>query len=174
MIRTLSLGLFLLAALSAVACDRVLFFKTNACPSSLRAEPDNESSGIVWGGTNDKVSAKITSVVVECLPVHHKPIATDKMKVDAFTDYEIAATASVVYKINDVEFFTNATRNADMDDTVVFEALSSAGVVLKSGSSVFTVVRGNTTGTVSAKIASLSDEEIRRVAVVRVRWRYGR
>ena len=99
---------------------------------------------------------------------------TEKVKQAAFTDYTLATTATVNYKISDEKFFEDATQFRDMDANVTFEAISSSGVVLDSSTASFRVVRNGSSGTASAKITGLSEEEIRRVSVTRARWQYGR
>ena len=161
-----------IAAFGGIGCDGLQVSTPSACPAMLRAEPAYGLSAIEWGGS-DKVSAEITAVVVECIPAHHETVATDRAKQVAFTDYELAATATVVYKIADAIFFEDATGSSNMDATLVFEALSNTGVVLGFAPSSFRVVGGGTAGTASAKILGLSDEEIRRVVSVRAKWQYG-
>jgi hypothetical protein len=154
-------------------CDNMAMPKPNACPSSLQGAPSPNASGIQWGGDVEKVSANIVSVLVECVPQHHTAVETNNTKRDAFTDYELAATATVTYKIIDKTFFESATDFRNMDASIIFEVLTGSGVVLGSAKTTFRIVGGGTSGNASAKISSLSDEEIRRVTLVRARWEYG-
>ena len=64
--------------------------------------------------------------------------------------------------------------NSSATDTMILEAVTGSGVVLGSVTTSFKVVGGdsNTRGTASAKMVGLSDDEIRRVTLVRAKWKY--
>jgi hypothetical protein len=102
-------------------------------------------------------------------PLTTKRVVTEKAQQQAFTDYELAVTATISYKIPDATVFASNSAS----DTILFEALSDTGVVLGSASSSLKLVDGGgTRGTTSAKIVGLSDEEIRRITTVQARWKY--
>jgi hypothetical protein len=146
---------------------------TNACPSGLRGRPEPNNYTLQWGGDTAKVQAAITSVAVECLPVFTPEIESGTAKIPATTRYQLAATANVAYAINDAKFFDRETAYRNLEALAVFEAVSPGGVVLGSGEGMFRVVRGGSVAGVSGTIDGLSDEQVKRVAEVRVRWRYG-
>jgi hypothetical protein len=102
------------------------------------------------------------------IPAYHPATETDQGRRAAYTGYELAATASLGYKI------ANETSFGTRDANLIFEAVAASGVVLGSAQTAFRIVSGGTSGTASARIAALSDEEIRRVTSVQVRWAYGR
>jgi hypothetical protein len=106
--------------------------------------------------------------------VHHVAVQTEKGKRDAFTDYELAATAHISYAIKDAKWFETVTRYHNLSDTVIFQATSASGVVLGSAMSPFDIVGGNTSGTVSARIGGLSEQEITRISKLVAKWEYGR
>ena len=83
----------------------------------------------------------------------------------------IASTASIDYQILDSAFVNDAPPGA-LHATLIFEALSSAGVVLDSSSGTFEVVRRDNHASVSAQITDLTSEEIKRVREISVRWAY--
>lgn len=143
----------------------------NECPTGITAQPSSHS-GIVWGGDKAKIQAEIISVAVECYPVRHRSIEREKARREAFTDYKIAATANVTYKIKDEQFLARVTKDGNIEATVIFEALSASGVELRWAMGTFRVVKRGSTGTVSATIAGLSEEEIVTVTSVQARWRY--
>ena len=159
-------GLFVIVmlAISIASCDQIqeqIQRDQNDCPSQIVAQPSPGSSGIQW--SVGKVSANITSVVIECIP--HRFPATDKGA--ATTEYEIASTAKINFVLDKDEYPT-------YEALVVFEAMTENGVVLKSNASSFRLIRGGSSGTASAVIHGFSREEIARVRRLTVRWEYGR
>lgn len=107
----------------ASGCEQLQIPKPDACPPKLQGTPSSQSSGIQWGENAQRVSADIVAVLVECIPARHEAIETDKGRRDAFTDYDVAATATVVYKIADQAFFEKAIRSNSIDFNVIFEAV---------------------------------------------------
>jgi len=120
------------------------------------------------------VSARISDVRVECIPLNHESTNTENVKRDTHADYELAVTAVIRYTISDSKAFLDATSSGGLSAPVIIEAVSSSGVVLGSTFTTFAVVGGGSAGTASAKIRDLSEEEIRRVAFVQASWQYGR
>ncbi len=164
-----------LLAVAVAGCENLVEkLARNACPAGLTARAAGDRSGIQWGKDKAKVEASITSVAVECLRVRNPAIETDKIKLNAYTGYSIAATARVKYEIHDSEFFETTTRFGNLEARAVFEATSASDVVLGSAYGTFRLVRGGSSGTVSATISGLGEDEIRRVTRVTVRWEYGR
>jgi hypothetical protein len=125
------------------------------------------AANITWGGALETASADIFQVKIECVPNRHAAADTDTFKRAGYTDYEIAATATVTYKIKDPDVL-----RANLDAEIKFEAVSQANVVLGSAKGSFQLVRGGAFGTASAKITGLSSEEIRRVRSIRAAWLY--
>jgi len=123
-----------------------------------------------------KVSATIDSVSVECLPVNHPAIENQGKNRAAHSDYQLALTAIVGYKINDAKWLSERSGVLRPSDDVLFEAISEKGVVLGSGRGKFTFIGGLETGseTVSGTITGISDTEIQRVRRVNAKWAFGR
>jgi hypothetical protein len=134
--------------------------EANVCPQTIKGLPHPSNSGIEWTARKS-VSANIKSVVIECIP--RRIAATEKTS--ASTEYQIATTATIAYSLSMADY---GTFNAFLK----FEAVTAKGVVLKSGSSFFKLVRGSTSGNASAVITGFSPEEISRVDHVNVGWEY--
>jgi len=155
-----------IVATIAAGCDQ-LKPRADACPSGLAGAPSPESGGIIEAvGGQERLTGSITSVLVECLPSRHEPGQADRGWRRASTDYEVAVTATVEYKISDQDF-------ASSDANVIFEALSATGVVLGSTKAFFRFTKNGSSGQISAKIVGLSEEEVRRVTSVHARWEDG-
>ena len=169
-----NVGVAFIEALLVLGCSNLDSQSQNHCPHDLGAEIFAPESSIVWGGDERKITAVIQSIAIECIPAHHAAMEADRAKIGAYTDYEIAATATISCEIADAQYFESATQDRDLRATVLFEAVSASGVLLGSASGSFSILKNSTHRTASAKITSLSSEEIRRVAKVRARWRYGR
>jgi hypothetical protein len=108
--------------------------------------------------------------------------------VEGYDDYVIAVTATVEYEIDErpptTEVVRPKNRAAAPDPaelawlssapipTIVFEAISSNGVILGTANSIFSAGGGSRVANVTARI-TLSPEEIQRVKTVSVRWAYG-
>ena len=146
----------------------------NACPRPLPGTVPASGTGIEWRNEGEvTVAAVLTNVAVECIPTRHDAVRTATAERDGFTDYALAATATVIYTVFDRTWLESRTRSGAFDATVMFDAVSDSEVVLGSASSSLTLEVGETATTVSAQIPSLSDEEIRRVSAVSVSWQYG-
>jgi hypothetical protein len=138
----------------------------------IPSAPSVGEAGISWGGPIPVVSAVITDVKVECFPQQHVAVRRRGVQRDAFTDYQIDATAWVGCRVEDVQAFRR-TSNPGYRATIVFEAVSASSVVIGSAEGSFRPVEGLQTTTVSARIPSLSEAKVQRVAYVIARWRYG-
>lgn len=121
---------------------------------------------MVWGNTKSpKVEARIESVAVQCFPVVQAKRGQE-------ATYQVAATATVTYQIDDVGWLEALPYG--LYGTVIFEAVSANGVVLASKEGEIRIVRGLNSGTASAMISGLSGYEIQHVFLVQARWEYGR
>ena len=146
----------------------------NACPPLPPGIVPANGTGIEWRSDGDVAAlAVITRVAVECIPNRHEAVRTTTAQLDAFTDYGLAATATVKYTVFNSTWLESRTRSGAFDAAAMFEAVSESEVVLGSDSASLTLEIDGTETTLSAQIPGLSDEELRRVSVVRVRWRYG-
>jgi hypothetical protein len=151
-----------------------------ACSSAMIGAPSDTNSSIVWGadeaGNDGKASATITAVAIECTPVEHPPVEEKGVKRSAYQDFEIAITATVVYRIQDSKWVSQRAAYSAPSDRIRFEAISEKGVVLGTGTGSFTIVGGSkeNSETVSGTIANLSDGQIRLVSKVIAKWTYGR
>jgi hypothetical protein len=152
-------------AISSCQVDR----PEDACPV-LQGTPDPTEAGIVWGGEPAKATAQIVSVAVECIPIFEPAVETEKVKRGAYNEYQVAVTATVSYEVKDKEFVDRMPGN--LEANITFEVVSRSGVVLGSAAGRFRMVGNATTGTVSARISTLADSEIRRAVAVRARWEY--
>jgi hypothetical protein len=157
----------LVLAVILLSCD-IAQQPDNACPV-VRGTPDSAEAGIVWGGEPAKVTAQIASVAVECIPIFQPAIDTPKARRGAYNEYQIAVTATVNYQIKDKAY---VDRPPDTEANIIFEAVSQSGVVLGSARSRFRIIENVSAGTASARIASLTDSEIRKVVAVRAKWEY--
>lgn len=155
-----------LALSFAQACDQA-----DLCPPTLRSVVSPTDGGFHWGGDTARITGKVKLVASECLPVDVPARQTRDIKRSAMRTYTIASTASIDYQILDSAFVNDAPPGA-LHATLIFEALSSAGVVLDSSSGTFEVVRRDNHASVSAQITDLTSEEIKRVREISVRWAY--
>jgi len=142
-----------LCLFSIASCDSPGMRSRSLCPTGLK--------GVVAEGERNSI---------ECIPDRHVAVEARGIKKSAYTDYEIAVTAEVVYKINDEPFFNSNPGAFEVSGRL--EAVTAAGVVLGSESPSFRLVRGSTRGTMSGKILYLSADEITRVVAVRAGWEY--
>jgi len=149
---------------------------TNLCPATLRGEPSLSESGLQWGGntSSPKVTASIVRVAVECIPVNTPATTENNVKVPASTSYQLAATATIDYKVLDPQWLERSTAYTDLQANVVFEAVSASGVVLASQEGQFKVVGGRSSSTGhSSSTLTITEPIIERVATLRARWAYG-
>ncbi len=159
--------------LPSLACSILMVGCTgnkNACPDEIVSEPDESSSGLMWGDKKPKVSAQIVSVVSECIPISEP---NGKNSENTETVYRIPVTASIKYEINAVEWFQEVTQYKNLTATIIFEAKSKSGVVLQSSTGEFKIISNSTSGETSATLHLLPGE-IARVEKVTARWEYGR
>lgn len=150
----------------------------SACSTAMIGTPAEAFVSVVWGrtqlGEKGKATATIRKVSVECLPIDNPAVENSSGKRAAYRSYQISATASVDYEINDDKWLQDAV--IAPSDTIRFEAISENGVVLGAGTGTFNLIRGAAQGTetVSGSITELSDAEIRRVREVVARFTYGK
>lgn len=165
----------LLALLSLPICScRISPSIRAGCPE-LQAAPASFDIAIKWEDDDGDLRAKarIVSLAVECLPVMHPSVETSKFQQREYSDYEIRVTATVNYQTFDTPEPLVGHRKP-MEANIIFEAVSSGGVVLGSDSTRFQAVRNGSLGKASGKISGLSGSEIRRVVAVQARWEYRR
>lgn len=148
----------------------------NSCPVDLVA---TFSQNLVVKWSNES-SAQLSKVALECIPFD---MPRDGQRVQDATSrtYVIAVTTVVESDIKKEvprsypPGTTLAQKIADWDPNygdapIVFEAISANGVVLGNAREIFSGPEGiKSASNVTAKIA-LSDEEVRRVRSVLVRW----
>lgn len=155
-----------LASLLLVCCEQA-----SVCPDTISANPDSESSSIMWGEKAAKVSAHISSVAAECIP-YKRQLKKDSEK-QVIASYGIPITTKFEYEIVDKKWFENATVYSDLHATILFEVYSKSGVVLGSEKARVKIVSGGTEGSASATI-SLAPEEVKRIDRISAKWLYGR
>jgi hypothetical protein len=144
------------------------------CPTGLKAYPSHDA-GIQWGGDSARIEATIASIAVECFQILHPAVRTAQVSRDAYADYQLAATATVKYAVNDTAFFDRITRGGStIRGTVRFHLETSAGVALEASEEDVQLVRNGTLARVSTKFYSLTDEQIRRITTLRAGWLYSR
>jgi hypothetical protein len=158
--------------LSLSACDYLPQQKYK--PTNIKAMPSATESGMMWGGDKAKIIASIDSVVMECIPVERTNDDSSKFKGSGGSAYEIAATANISYSIIDKKFFKNASTFSNIEPKVIFEAITSNGVVIGQASGSIRIIENGSTAKASTKIYGLTLEEIKRIAKVEARWEYGR
>jgi hypothetical protein len=100
----------LLTVASVTGCDTSESLSRNLCPKSLVGRTANEGSNIQWGKGEPKIEARTASVALECLRIRNPAVQTTKIKREAYTTYSIAATAQIMYKINDADFLQTSIR----------------------------------------------------------------
>lgn len=150
-----------------VGCDLT---KDSHHPKKILGYPSPSESSIQWGGHTAKITADIISVDVECIPVKKENANTGIFGGKAGTEYEIAATAHIGYRIIDKGFFKKTTAASDLEAYLIFEPVTASGCR-------WAVVRGRVKFienadliTTSVKISGFSNEEIKRVVGVQARW----
>lgn len=150
-------------------CDIKQYFFN---PSRIEGMPSISESSIKWGGEQAKITANITRVVIECIPVERKEgggIFSGK----ANKEYEIAVTALINYNVIDNNFFKRVTMYSNLEANIIFEAVTNSGVVLGQSKSTVRLIENSSRATTSAKIVGLSFDEISRVKTVYAKWEYG-
>lgn len=139
----------------------------------IKAMPSATDAGIKWGREKAKITANIDDVVIECIPVE-RPTDLSKSKTNVDNEYEIAATANISYIIFDKSFYRQITIYSDIEAKVIFEALSTSGVVLGQAEGTVRIIENGSSAKASAKIYGLTLDEIKKVGKVEARWKYGR
>ena len=129
-------------------------------PKKILGYPSPSESTIQWGDNTAKVTAEIISVDVECAARAGK----------TGTEYEIAATAHISYKIIDRKYFKKATAFSDLEANLIFEPVTASGSRLAIVPGVVRLIENADMTTTSVKISGFSTEDLKRIAGVQARW----
>lgn len=158
--------------IALAGCRKAIPSERNLCPPEIQGLALAKQSSALWESKKSiKVSALIVSVAVLCFPVYHPALISRRAGRASFSDYQIAATATVTYQVRDAKWVESAPLG--LWATVIFEAVSANGVVLASKHAEFRILPTQKSATISASITGLSESEIQHVALVRARWQYG-
>ena len=161
-------GITLLLLLAgSVGCNLI---EDSYRPKNILGYPSPSESSIQWGGHTAKVTANIISVDVECIPLNKGKADTRIIGGKTGTEYEIAATAHIRYKIFDKGFFKKATAFSDLEANLIFEPVTASGCRRAVVRGKVTFIENTDLTTTTVRISGFSTEEINSVVGVQARW----